>query len=757
MTPKIASPAAAGILAIGLKTKLLAPILGIVLATSCFSLLAVVRKAEDSLLEASHEKILNAAVVVGNTILGQITRAKADVTFATNVPGIAAALDPADTAPYPDRNTYVLAANTLLARLGQACGYYETFYVTNDKGMTLICSLPAAVGTLDISIRPWFHEAMAGKGVVLSEPFRSRITGDALMAAATRFTHNGYSGAMVGSLQIRKITQAALELENKPWLRTVIVTESGMTAASLDDAAIASYSYGDRPWFKEVLQKPSGFIEVTAQDGPRILAFFHLPGTNLYALASADKEYLLSPVRDVERIGLVAAVLAVLLAYAVIYLAVTPVTRDIFRLAERAEKVGRGNLDQAIDVTRNDELGVLSRSLRTMVENLKQMIVRAEDATRAKSDFLARMSHEIRTPMNAVIGMAYLALQTGPDERQKNYLTKIQGAAENLLGIINDILDFSKVEAGKMTLENKAFRLTDMMQSLVDLLEHKAKQQGLALSLDVAPDVPPVLVGDSLRLSQICLNLCNNALKFTEKGSISLFIDVAEDRGDEVLLHCRVQDTGIGMTAQEQALVFDAFSQADGSTTRKYGGTGLGLTICRLLAQLMHGDIWVESEPGRGSTFHVTALLCRGGSDDLPLPQRTALSSGEIVGNVKVLLVEDNELNREIAQELLRSMLGITPVMAVNGAEAVAACSAQKFDLVLMDILMPVMDGLEATRRIRALDGPCKPTMPIIAMTANAMTGDKEKSLAAGMNDHITKPIDHEKLLEALQYWTRYI
>ena len=740
----------------GLKAKLLIPILGIMLSTLLGLGFALTRTAEQALLEANDEKLLNTATVVGNSIVQQIHRAKADILFAANVPDIQAVLDPQDTGSLHTRNEFIDFVNALLTRLGQACGYYETFYVTSRQGMTLACNMAAAVGTLDISNRMWFHEAMTGAGVVISEPFRSRITGDALMSAALRFSYKGHSGAMVGSLQIRKITRGALEQESKPWLRTVIITESGMTAASLDDQEIASRSYATEPWFASLSGKTNGSIFITDEDDEsKMLAFYRLPDTSFYALTFADTDFLLAPVRRVRLLGIFALSLAVLCSCGVIYYTVNRVTEDIHSLASAAEEVGRGNLDLTIHISRKDELGVLARSLSSMLANLKQMIVRAEEATRAKSDFLARMSHEIRTPMNAIIGMAYLGLQANPDERQRNCLSKIQLAGKNLLAIINDILDFSKVEAGRLELENTTFRLSGMLRSIFDLLDFRALEKGIALNLDIAPDVPDVLVGDSLRLSQVCINLCTNALKFTSQGSVTLRVALQEKHETDLVLHFSVTDTGIGISEEQQPIIFDAFSQGDGSTTRRFGGTGLGLAICKRMVELMGGTIWVDSAPGSGSTFHFTAHLQPGLETALPRPLPTIQAEAiPHADTLRVLVVEDNELNQEIAVEMLRT-LGINSVLANNGIEAVTLAKEKTFDLIFMDIQMPVMGGLEAARLIRESGAPGASTVPIVAMTANAMSGDREKSLAAGMNDHITKPISHPELEEAVRRWTR--
>ena len=462
---------------------------------------------------------------------------------------------------------------------------------------------------------------------------------------------------------------------------------------------------------------------------------------------------------------IVLAIIIICAIAALLRVLFTQVTYPIRNSTELLKKFSFGNEQFSLVPEGTQELRMLVTTFNELYRSFQEELVKrkkaeefmkaakeeAETANKAKSEFLASMSHEIRTPLNTILGYQYLLQSARLQPKQKEYSAKIGMAAKNLLGIISGILDFSKIEAGRMTLEKVDFNLRSVIGELCGMISVEARSKDLELAFEIKPEVPCFLKGDTTRLNQVVLNLLSNAVKFTHEGKVRISVELLEQEAGQVLLGFSVADTGIGVSEEHRKSIFEVFTQGDASTSRKYGGTGLGLAICKKLAELMGGEISVESEVGKGSTFRFTARfetaegICEKENENEDSNENNY--SG-IFNHKKVLLVEDNEINLQMTQEVLEN-LGFETDLATRGAKAVQMAGRNQYDVILMDIRMPEMDGYETAKRIRSLED--KTDIPIIALSADAVEGVVDRVKEAGMCGYLVKPLDPVKLIECLR------
>ncbi|MCC6460728.1 MAG: response regulator [Saprospiraceae bacterium] len=418
--------------------------------------------------------------------------------------------------------------------------------------------------------------------------------------------------------------------------------------------------------------------------------------------------------------------------------------QTVAQLQRREEELTRQVAERTAELMRQKEQAEIEK------KEAERQRLRAEQSERAEQQFLANMSHEIRTPMNAVMGLTKLLLQKNPREDQLRYLNNIRQSSDALLVILNDILDISKIQAGRLELEFTDLLLSEILDNVRTTLQYRAEEKGLHLNIEADPGIPPVLVGDPVRLQQILINLAGNAVKFTEKGQVILRVQLQGTSGSRCRLYFEVEDTGIGMTPEQLTVVFDSFRQASGDTTRKYGGTGLGLSISKQLVERFGGRLDVHSTPGQGSSFFFTIELETGGQRRAATTNALSPEALEALRGLRILLAEDNELNRVVAVETLQLLIPDVQVRcAENGQEALDLYRSETFDVVLMDVTMPILDGLDATRAIRALPPP-QNAVPIIAFTASVTQKEVKNCLASGMNSWVPKPFKDAELIGAL-------
>ena len=685
------------------------------------------------------------------------------------------------------------------------------FYTLDKKGERLEIIKQES---WDPRLRPWYQGAFKHPGIAWSPvyTFTDGVLG--ITASQRYYDHTGQPKGVVGvDINLRLLSDFLQSFHVSPTGHTFIVEPTGMLVAASSDVPLFRQSKNS-----QVLERiparlsESAIIQAAIKESnqrfgslkklvePQIFSFTTREGDGVHVQLTPYHDPrglswivgVVVPENDFtgviisntqNTIWLIVATLA--LAILLGYLLSVKLVQPIKQLNDLAQQLASGQFQNHIKITWGRELMSLADSFNAMsiqlsmffsdflqlndklesqvglrTQELQAAKKEAEKANQMKSEFLANMSHEIRTPMNAVMGLADLALETPMTARTRDYLSKINHASRSLLRLINDILDFSKIDAGKLDLETEDFLLCDVFDHMSDLFSNRAAKKQIALNMKLPEGFYDLLRGDYLRLEQILINLIGNAIKFTNAGTIDVRCKIQEEQADYVVLAFSVRDSGIGMNAEQCKQLFNAFVQVDSSATRKHGGTGLGLTISKQLVQLMGGEITVSSKPGKGTNFNFTVNFQRykdhkqtaSNPFDNKQPILKAKDVAAKIAGARLLLVEDNSINQQVASELL-AKIGLVVDVANNGLQAIKNIEKYPYDLVLMDIQMPEMDGYTATQQIRSK--PQFENLAIIAMTAHAMASDRAKSLAAGMNDHLSKPIDRQKLYTTLLHWIK--
>ncbi|MFP3156220.1 ATP-binding protein [Lachnospiraceae bacterium ZAX-1] len=646
----------------------------------------------------------------------------------------------------------------------------------------------------DIDIADWYIVPKEERHEYITDPYPYEVQGHSVMLASLVFPilHNDKfigiisSDIVLDKLQemVSKVTPHGQEGYTKIFSNAgVVVAHPDKMKLGLDLEEAYPELSNSADEIKDAIKNGKEYISVSDDYYTVYMPIQFSQVTNPWSVAvSIPMTKVLKNADDVRNFSIIVSVIAICVIAAILYLIAISITKPIIVLSNISKTIGEGNFDIDVPLIEgNNEIGTLSTVFKYMVAEINKTFLKlnsaleaANVASEAKSFFLANMSHEIRTPLNAVIGLNQMLLATPLNDRQKDYLEKMRRASGSLLGIVNNILDFSKIETGEMELDVAPFDIRQMFDDLAILFEAQNAHSVIELRFELSPSLPTTLLGDRLRLQQVFINVMDNAYKFTQSGSITVRVDVSDRSQNGMMIDFTVEDTGIGMNEAQMNKIFSAFSQVDNTSTRKYGGTGLGLALTQQVIKLMGGKISVSSEVGKGTCFTFSCPFepaedTEGSLDvdgkgvklkgvdgkDVKPKDADVKDDGDnaVLQGMRVLLVEDNEINIMIATELLDNV-GIDVTIAENGKEALerldeAYKKGKLFDLVLMDLQMPIMDGYEATIAIKAM--PEYKSMPIYALTAHAFLEEQQRCLDIGMKEHLTKPIEIDKFYAALR------
>ncbi len=678
--------------------------------------------------------------------------------------------------------------------------YYVDIGIVSPLGFILDHTNESFIGQ-DIAKDPFFQQAMTGK-VSISAPYRhDGMVVYAVASPVYSLEDNSIIGVVYNVTKLTDTMSERMHLGEKGYL--FVADKMGTVFIHKDSTQVLKKSLFESDWGREILVEGTGSITFTDGESSKLAYYDVLPEAQWVAAAVVDLGEMAATGEKVRLDVTFITIIILLILACIIYLFVKNIVDALLKAVQYADQISQGVLDKDLDLgdyelsytdrikfklavwkasirgqemaavnaqkvynldqlKRDDELGTLYHALQVMVGSMRSMVKKADDASRMKSEFLANMSHEIRTPLNAVIGLAHLYLTSEEDTgKKRDYVEKIELSGKSLLGIINNVLDTSKIEAGMFELDHTHFDIHEVGKQLTSIYQEVAHVKGVDLSFEVEQGLRTSYVGDPVRLGQVLNNLVGNAIKFTEKGCVSVRVfDGAQlAAGHEcpeghVPVGIEVKDTGIGFSKEQGEQLFKPFAQADSSITRRFGGTGLGLAISKQIIELMGGVMCVESVVNEGSAFTMYVFLEMGKDTKLTLGQEGE-SDEDVALHVnlkgkRILVVEDNMINQLIMEELLMKT-DADVSMADNGQIAVDMTQKESYDLILMDMQMPVMDGIQATKIIREqFDAE---QLPIIAVTANAMKEDKDKGFAVGLNDYLTKPVDPRNLMLVLHHW----